>query len=166
MTILSQLLIKEQGKHIPYGTRDRELLEKVLTTLPIEVRVVRDSKRDYHNECGLGYRVTLKNTKTGFKFNTGYNNSRAAGSKAPDINDILYCLVSDRSCYLSSGDSYEEFCSEFGYEPYITSNYSGNIIRNRQAYQAFTGCRNIKENLEILLTAEELEQLEEFYQDF
>ena len=173
MTALSQALLTKYVEQIKAtgnrknGTRDMELLEQVLTELPIKVTVTRDSKRDYRL-CGLGYRVTLQNINTGYKFSTGYNDSVAnahAGVTKPDINDILACLVSDRSCYLST-QNFKDFCDSFGYEEYVSVGYYPYITRNREAYRAFTGCRNISENLEILLTSDELEKLETFYEGY
>ena len=116
--------------------------------------VTRCRQIDGRNGCGAGYRVTLTNTETGYKFTTSYNNSRANGECRPDINDIIYCLLSDRSCYNSCID-FNDFVDNFGYEN-----------NAKRAYRAFTGCQKTALDLENLLTPEQLEQLSELYQDF
>ena len=168
MTALARGLIDKYISELRAGQRrelDTKRLEK-LFKLPLKVTVTRNSKKDY-TMCGFAYRVTLQNTQTGYKFTTSYNDSiinSRAGLK-PDINDIISCLLADRSCYLSA-PNFSDFCAEFGYEEYTESRYTGNIILNRQARRAFEGCRNTAERLETLLNNEQLEYLEEVYQDY
>ena len=168
MTILEQALIDKYINSLRIRQQneiDRERLEK-LFKLPLKITVVRNKAIDYRI-CGFGYRVTLQNTQTGYKFTTSYNDSivnSRAGLK-PDINDIISCLLTDRSCYLSA-PNFSDFCAELGYEKYTENRYTGNIILNRQARRAFEGCRNTAERLETLLNNEQLEYLEEVYQDY
>ena len=168
MTVLAQALIDKYINSLRIRQRneiDKERLEK-LFKLPLKITVVRNSQKDY-TMCGFAYRVTLQNTQTGFKFSTSYHDSivdSKAGLK-PDINNIISCLLADRSCYLAT-ENFHDFCNELGYEEYIENSYTGNIIVNRQARKAFEGCRNTAERLETLLNNEQLEYLEEIYQDY
>ena len=153
MTVLSQALIDNYIKTAENKV-DTELLNKVFTLFPLKISVTRNKAIDGRIGCGAGYRVTLTNTETGYKFSTSYNNSRANGERKPDVNDIIYCLLSDRSCYNSCID-FNDFVDSFGYENDA-----------KQAYRAFTGCQRTAENLENLLNPEQLEQLSDLYQDF
>lgn len=153
MTVLSRALIDNYIKTARHDV-DTELLNKVFTLFPLKVNVTRNRAIDGRIGCGAGYRVTLANTETGYKFTTSYNNSRANGERKPDVNDIIYCLLSDRSCYNSCID-FNDFVDNFGYENDA-----------KQAYRAFTGCQRTAVNLENLLNPEQLEQLDELYQDF
>ena len=132
----------------------------------IKIKVVRDRSIDGRIGCGNGYRITLEN-KQGFKFSTQYNDSQYNSQKGNrvNINDVMACLLSDRSCYLSSRD-YEDFCNMFGYEPFEDKNYYPYYGTNTKANRAYKGCQRISENLENLLSSENLEKLHEIYQDY
>ena len=149
----------------------RKAQETTETELPevlkdIKIKVVRDRAIDGRMGCGNGYRVTLEN-KQGFKFSTQYNDSIYNSRKNNKvlINDIIACLLSDRSCYLSSRD-YEDFCAEFGYEPYEEKNYYPYYDTNTKAMRAYRACQRTSQNLEKLLSSEKLEKLHEIYQDY
>lgn len=151
---LSDALIEKMVK-------DAENKEEENTTLPeelnnIKISIVRNRRADNRHGCGNGYRVTLQNTMTGYKFSTTYNDSivNSRADKKPNPNDVIYCLLSDRSCYNSCRD-YADFCNEFGYDLY-----------ERAGQRAWQGCKFISENLDLLLTSETIEKLQEIYQDY
>ena len=163
MTVLSQALIDNYIKTARHDI-NTELLNKVFTLFPLKVNVTRNRAIDGRIGCGAGYRVTLANTETGYKFTTSFNNSRANGERKPDVNDIISCLLSDRSCY-NSCVNFNDFCNMLGYEQYQEDRY-GFLKENTKAKRAFAGCRRTAENFENLLNSEQLEQLDELYQDF
>ena len=163
MTVLFEVLKEKMLKETTEEEENNMAIPKELEN--IKIKVIRDRSID-DNEGRNGYRITLEN-KQGYKFSCRYNDSinNSQKGKKVNINDVIYCLLSDRLCYLSSRD-YEDFCSQFGYEPYEEKNYYPYYGINAKANRAYRGCQRISENLEKLLTSESLEKLQEFYQDY
>lgn len=151
MTLLADALIKKMTQDMTNKEENMTLPEELNN---IKINIVRNRRADGRHGCGNGYRVTLTNLETGFKFSTTYNDSIINSGRKPNPNDIIYSLLSDRSCYNSCRD-YQDFCDEFGYDLY-----------ERTGQRAWQGCRFISENLDLLLTSETLERLQEIYQDY
>ena len=145
------------------NTQDNEKLQEVFKVVPnLKMYVVRNNKIDGRMGCGLGYNVKLQ---VGNKqYSSVYNNSQANGHKAPDVEDILYCIIWDAYCYESTG-SFEDFCDEFGYDKYIENRY-GYYVVNEYAMKIFNSIEKTYNALNRLFTPEQIEQLEEVFQDY
>ena len=140
-----------------------EKLQEVFRVTPdLKMTVTRNSKIDGRMGCGLGYNVKLQ---VGNKqYTSVYNNSQAEGYKAPNVEDILYCIISDAHCYESTG-SFEGFCDEFGYDKYTENRY-GYYVVNKDAMKTFNSLERTHIALNRLFTSEQLEKLDEIFQDY
>ena len=145
------------------NTQDNEKLQQVFKVVPdLKIYVVRNSKIDGRMGCGLGYNVKLQ---VGNKqYSSVYNNSQADGYKAPDVKDILYCILSDAHCYESTG-SFEEFCDEFGYDRYTENRY-GHYVVNKDVMKIFNNLERTYNAINRLFTPEQIEQLDNIFQDY
>ena len=133
-----------------------ETLNKLFEICPtLKINIVRNSKKDF-SMCGYAYKVTLSKTNNSFKFTVAYNDSVYNSNKGlkPDVNDIMYCLLTDARCFECSRD-FKDFCSEFG--------YSDDSIKALKIYKA---CKKTRDNLNELFNINELEQIKELYQDY
>ena len=70
----------------------------------------------------------------------------------PSLVDVMHSLVMDSSCDL---DSFESFCSDFGYD-----------TDSRSAKKTYKACRNIKLKMLSMFSAAELEELQTLFQDY
>ena len=145
------------------NTQDNKYLQKIFSIAPdLKMTVVRNSKIDGRIGCGLGYNVKLQvGNKT---YSTKFNNSKAEGYKIPHPEGIIYCILSDAHCYESTG-SFEDFCDEFGYDRYTENRY-GDIKENKEAMRAFNACERTHIALNRLFTPEQIEQLDNIFQDY
>ena len=148
---------------IKQNSQDNEKLQQVFKVVPdLKIYVVRNSNIDGRMGCGLGYNVKLQ---VGNKqYSSKYNNSQANGYKAPDVEDILYCIISDAHCYESTG-SFEDFCDEFGYDRYTENRY-GYYVVNKDAMRTFNSLERTHIALNRLFTSEQIGLLEEVFQDY
>jgi len=96
------------------------------------------------------YSVTLKNKRHSYTFNFWDSISNTEKNKSARFNfySILACL----SFY--TPESFDDFCSEFGYEFKNESEYI-------KAKQTHLDCLDQQKNLKKLFTAEQLEKLSE-----
>lgn len=142
-----------------FNSKNAQGFFKLVSNLCSDLRmsVTRDHSIDGRMKCGDGYRVTFK--RNGHSFRTQFNNSRYNSEKGilPDIQDILYCLLSDRDAYEFASD-YSDFCSEFGYDEY--NDYGSR--RNKDAVRAFNGCRKIAERINAMFSNEEIDKINEY----
>lgn len=129
-----------------------EEVKKVIPTL--QVKYTRKPKADGRMGCGLGYTVTVKGSHG--TYTTTYNNSKNAGHETPDKMDILNCVLMDANCYECT-QNFSDFCSEFGYDEYED---------RAKANRAYKGCKRAYERLNEMFTNEELERLQELFQDY
>ena len=145
------------------NAQDNKKLQQVFKVVPdLKIYVVRNSKIDGRMGCGLGYNVKLQ---VGNKqYSSKYNNSQANGYKTPDVEDILYCTIWDAYCYESTGN-FEDFCDELCYDRYTENRY-GYCVVNRKAMRAFNACERTHIALHRLFTSEQIEQLDEIFQDY
>lgn len=139
---------------------DMERLNKVFIACPnLRVQINRNKQQDGRMDLGNGYTVKISNTVTGNHFSTLYNDCRAnMNRQKADVNDVLYCLLLDRSSYISCRDFYD-FCDMFGYT-------KDTILGEFKARKVYNACKLISDNLEKVLTSQELEELQEVFQDF
>jgi hypothetical protein len=93
--------------------------------------------RDDWQRGANGYRVTF--TYDGRTMSTDYWQGSAITSD-PDANSVMACLVSDA---MMSGYTFEDFCSELGYDS-----------DSRRAEQIWKACRKIDEQLHRLFGAD------------
>lgn len=143
--------------------QDNEKLQQVFKVVPdLKMTVTRNSKIDGRIGCGLGYNVKLQ---VGNKqYTSVYNNSQANGYKAPDVEDILYCIISDARCYESTG-SFEDFCDEFGYDRYTENRY-GYYVVNKDSMKIFNMLEKTYNALNRLFTSEQLDELYTVFEDY
>lgn len=92
------------------------------------------------------FRCTLKNSRHTYRFNFGQstNESTSDGGNPPTAYDVLACLTK------YDPGTFENFCGDFGYD-----------IDSRKAYKTYKAVIKEWKNVELLFTAEELEQLQE-----
>ena len=148
---------------IKQNSQDNEKLQEVFKVVPeLKVYLTRNSKIDGRIGCGLGYNVKLQvGNRT---YSTKFNNSKAEGYKIPHPEGIIYCILSDAHCYECTG-SFEDFCDEFGYDRYTENRY-GDIKENKEAMRAFNTCERTHIALNRLFTSEQIEQLDDIFQDY
>lgn len=91
--------------------------------------------------------------KRGSKEIEVYYSQGSAHSNEPDLDDVMYCLLSDVSDI--EDVDFEEWASNLGYD-----------TDSRKAERTFEACKKQLLNLRLLFTNKELEQLHELYQDF
>ena len=145
------------------NTQDNEYLQKVFSIAPdLKITVTRNSKIDGRMGCGLGYNVKLQVLNR--SYNTVFNNSKASGYDIPDPEGIINCILVDARCY-DDTRNFKDFCDEFGYDRYSENRY-GDIRENKQALRAYNACQRTYEALHRLFTSEQIEQLEEVFQDY
>ena len=148
---------------IKQNAQYNEKLQEVFKVVPnLKIHVTRNSKIDGRMGCGLGYNVKM--LIDGKQYSSVYNNSVASGHKPPEVEDILYCILSDAHCYESTG-SFEDFCDEFGYDRYTENRY-GYIVINKDAMRTFNALERTYNAMNRLFTPEQLEKLDEIFQDF
>lgn len=97
---------------------------------------------------GNAYRITLTHNgkKCSFIFNDNYLNKS-------NINDFVYCLLSDSGCYENS-KNFDDFCYMFGYD--------SNSIKVLKIYEA---CKKQNEKVKRLFNDKEVQQLnDELYE--
>jgi predicted urease superfamily metal-dependent hydrolase len=88
------------------------------------------------------YRITLKNSKHKYSFNFGQ--SIANTGIHPTPYSVLACLQKYEP------GTFENFCSDYGYD-----------VDSRKAYKTYKAVMKEFKNIELLFTAEEIEQLQE-----
>lgn len=142
-------------KESTYATEAREFLERN----GIEMRIVfknRQANRNW-NETVLRnrYTVYIRNTNTNEAMRVIFWASvyDTQNNITPSEYDILACLTK-----YDPGD-YEEFCSEFGYEPEIENEF-GRLVRNAKAYRIWRACCDEWEKVQrVFGESETLEEL-------
>ena len=148
---------------IKQNAQDNEKLQEVFKVVPnLRIHVTRNSKIDGRMGCGLGYNVKM--LIDGKQYSSVYNNSVASGHKTPEVEDVLYCILSDAHCY-DTTRSFEDFCDEFGYDRYTENRY-GDIKENKEAMRAFNACERTYNAMNRLFTPEQIEQLDNIFQDY
>lgn len=75
--------------------------------------------------------------------------------------DFVWCVYMDAKAYENSC-SFEDFCKEFGYEPY--DDYSG--CTNKSSLKIYKACQKASDKLQTLFTQEEIEALEKYYEEY
>ena len=70
-----------------------------------------------------------------------------------DFKDVMYCLLSDMSSYDTCEDI-DDFQANFGYE------------KASELLKAYNGCKETSEELKRIFSQEELDQLQEEFQDY
>ena len=80
---------------------------------------------------------------------------------ALDENDVIYAVLMDGQAYVCSRDI-QDFANEYGYDLYdeFGEDYNPELLR------VYTACHEIYNNLYKLFTPEEVEQLQEEFQDY
>ena len=114
-------------------------------------------------------------TRRAYYINLSYNNKNYRFTFYDSINayknneklnhkDTLYAVLMDMQAY-DNAPIYNDFCNEFGYDPY-NDDYPYGTWYNKEAYRAFEGCRKASEHLHEMFTSAELEALQEHFSDY
>ena len=105
------------------------------------------------------YYIRLSYKGNDYKF-TYHDSVHACENNTPlNKKDVMYCVLSDMGCYESSRDM-EDFIYSFGYD-------NGNNLKlYKEGIKAFEGCKKTSEKLHAIFTDNELEQLQEEFQDY
>lgn len=77
--------------------------------------------------------------------------------------DTIYAVLTDSNSY-DYTRNYQDFCNEFGYDEYIETQYG--IIENREARKIYEACKKTYEALHEIFSDDELEQLQDEFQDY
>lgn len=108
------------------------------------------SKNDYHFEDDKQrrdiYHCTLKNKlhRFTFKFGQSTNNSTGYGTNPPTAYDVLACLTKYEV------NTFDDFCADYGYDN-----------DSRKAFKIYKAVKREWENIKLLWSGEQLEQLRE-----
>lgn len=106
------------------------------------VNLVPEKMRDMN-----AYKVTLiykrKQLTTPFYTGRGW-------TRLPNQKDVLYSLIMD-SFSADNARNFEDFCSEFGYEPRIVDDYTGMYKQNKEAKAIYEACCKTSRKLRVLL---------------
>ena len=96
---------------------------------------------------GNSYNFTFHDSVNAYQHNTPLNKK-----------DVLYCVLSDMGCYESSRDM-DDFIYSFGYDEQDLKTY-------KQGMKAYKACKKTSERLHEIFTNDELEKLQEEFQDY
>ena len=96
---------------------------------------------------GNDYRFTFHDSVHAWQNNTPLNKK-----------DVMYCILSDMGCYESSRDM-EDFIYSFGYDNQDLTTY-------KEGMKAYKGCKKTSEKLHAIFNNDELEKLQDEFQDY
>ena len=120
---------------------------------------------------GYCKRYYLELNHNGKKYRFTYHDSVHAycnGSKLDKLN-ALYCILMDSNSIEYTRD-FSDFCSEFGYNEYdyTCSYFPYRYIRkeNKEAKKVYNACMKTYEALHDIFSNDELEQLQDEFQDY
>lgn len=122
--------------------------KNILNEIKVEWRESLDQENkftSYHTRFDVKITYNKKYMVTNYQCNTSYKKNMK--------KDILYCILLDASAYEDNGNI-DDFRREFGYE---------NI---NELLKAFNGCREAYKKIHELFNKEELEQLDNIFQDY
>jgi hypothetical protein len=102
-------------------------------------------------ECRNIYRLTLKRSGKQVSFKFGQSIVGTEKNETPTAYDLLACIQK------YNPGSFEDFCSEFGYEAY-NKNYTGRNAESNRIYKAV--CKEW-DKVNSFFTSDELEKLQE-----
>lgn len=127
---------------------DREF---ILSAMGVTMRAMRAERPDASEwgEAASHWRVTLK--RNGKSYSTHYSMG-AALTGSPELCDVLYCLISDAE---SAGESFDDWCANFGYD-----------TDSRKAERTWKACKRVAASLSRLFTNNELDALRELFADY
>ena len=118
------------------------------------------------------YRLELSNKNNSTKsYKFTFHDSVASYANREKLNkaDALYSVLMDMQAY-SSTQNFEDFCDEFGYnkwDEYPTSDYEDYYLDyDRNSLEIFNACKKAYDSMRDMFTDEELDQLQEEFQDY
>lgn len=124
----------------------------------VELKIIGQPKFDKHffddKQNRWIFKVQL--LRNGKSYTLNFGQSINAGKKEPTMYDILTCL------HKYEVDSFEDFCSEFGYNEYVENDY-GRCIQNKNAYKTYLACKKESESVERLF-GDVMDELYELYE--
>lgn len=83
------------------------------------------------------------------------------GRENPAAENALYCVLQD---YHAGDMSFEDFCSEFGYDPNPYNYPTKKEFRKTQ--QVYNATRKNRKRVEDLFTKEQIEHLDKMFEDY
>lgn len=138
-------------KNMEYLQKAKDFLRKNEISLTIREAIPQTPplwvNEDKPEEYGIKYWVTLENRKTGKRYGFDFWNSIDAKehNRRPNAYDFLACLDT-----YSDGDTFEDFCSTYGYE-----------TDSRKALKTYNTVMKQNEGLKNVFNEEQLNQLNE-----
>ena len=83
-----------------------------------------------------------------------------------DKNNALYSVIQDSNAYEYTRN-FSDFCKEFGYSEYTETFYPYyRIVKNSKAKKVYNACLKTYEALHEIFSDDELEKLQDEFQDF
>jgi hypothetical protein len=129
--------------------------ERIIETLKFTATPA-DVQKDLFTPAHVLYKCVIVNPENRRRYTFDYQCNPTATSE-PTAKDCLWCLLQDASSVDYCEDE-ADFLNEFGYIDTAES--------IRRGLKAFKACQRTKKALARLFTGEELESLEEYYQDY
>ena len=120
-----------------------------LTQIPCRT----DKASDQWSKDARHFHMTI--TRTGKKDQIAIEYSQGSAIKTlPDIEDIVFCLLGDSDPVIN-GYTFEEWASNFGYD-----------VDSRSAEKIYRSCVDTGKKMLKMFSRQEIEQLQELFQDY
>lgn len=100
------------------------------------------------------YRIKIANKLGSFSFDFGQSIYGTQKNEAPSYYDVLACLTK------YDVGSFDDFCSDFGYEQFIENANGTRMIENKAAKKTYNAVCKEYENVCKLWSYEQIEQLQ------
>lgn len=103
--------------------------------------------------------TTPRGTTNGVFYDSLYNKEKYdAGdtTAVPNEYDVLAALSAD----YNEIDSFEDFCAEYGYDPYVESD-TGRVVKNQRAQNIYNAVQRETASLKRIFTPEQIDALRE-----
>lgn len=134
-------------KQIDYDKQAADFLKSTGVKFSAVLSDTKDPLWSKNGVHGHHYRITLSRSGKRVSFDFWDSAARMQeGVTTVSPYNVLACISSDSSC----PDTFEEFCSEFGYDQ-----------DSRQAEQTFKNLSKFSKKLKVFFTESELEALQE-----
>lgn len=101
------------------------------------------------------YRIRIANKLGSFSFDFGQSIYGTQNNDVPSVYDVLACLTK------YDVGSFEDFCSDFGYEQFVENTNGTRMIENKAAKKTYNAVCKEFENVSKLWSYEQIEQLQE-----
>jgi hypothetical protein len=131
-------------------------VEKIIDSLKFTFEEA-DEQKDLFTPSHILYKCRIINPANNRRYTFDYQCNPSA-THEPEKKDCLYCILSDASCVESCTDE-ADFLTEFGY-------IDGGADQIRKGLKAFRACKRTKKAIERLFTADEIETLQAYFENY